>query len=75
MSDHVNQADVPNTGPGPGPHRPDTVEHATEDLLIERPDLGPGCHTLVIAGEAIPKQHADRPRQPLHAATKAKRRP
>ncbi|MFI8510480.1 hypothetical protein ACIGHB_05035 [Streptomyces sp. NPDC085460] len=27
---------------------------AEEDLLIPRPDLGPGCHTLVPRGEPIP---------------------
>lgn len=27
---------------------------ADEDILIERPDLGPGCHTLVVGGTPIP---------------------
>jgi hypothetical protein len=37
---------------------------ATEDLLIERADLGPGAHTLIAKGDPIPPELAELPRQP-----------
>jgi hypothetical protein len=40
------------------------LETASEDLLIERPDLGPGAHTLISAGDPIPAGLADLPRRP-----------
>ena len=30
------------------------VNDSGEDLLIERPDIGTGCATLVVAGDRIP---------------------
>jgi hypothetical protein len=30
------------------------AELAAEDVLIERPDLGPGCSTLIAKGDHIP---------------------
>jgi hypothetical protein len=38
-------------------------EQAEQDLLIERPDLGPGAATLIIKGEPIPPELADLPRR------------
>ncbi len=49
---------------GPQVEEAPAVEVATEDLLIERPDLGPGAHTLVVAGQPIPVELARLPRQP-----------
>lgn len=40
------------------------TERATEDLLIEREDLGGGCHTLIVKGDPIPAHLAGLPRQP-----------
>jgi hypothetical protein len=40
------------------------AELAAEDLLIERPDLGPGCSTLIAKGDPIPPELADLPRHP-----------
>ena len=37
---------------------------AEVDLLIEREDLGPGCSTLVAAGDTIPAELVDLPRKP-----------
>jgi hypothetical protein len=39
-------------------------EVAEEDILIERKDLGPGAHTLIVKGEKIPRELADLPRIP-----------
>lgn len=39
-------------------------EVAPEDLLIDRPDLGPGATTLVVKGEPIPPALAQLPRRP-----------
>jgi hypothetical protein len=39
------------------------TETAKADLLIDRPDLGPGAATLVAAGDEIPPELADRPRR------------
>jgi hypothetical protein len=47
----------PKTAPAAEP------ETAGEDLLIERPDLGPGAHTLVAAGDPIPAGLAGLPRR------------
>ncbi len=40
------------------------LETASEDLLIERPDLGPGAHTLIAAGDPVPAALAGLPRRP-----------
>jgi hypothetical protein len=48
----------------------DKVEHAAEDLLISRPDLGPGAATLIIKGEVIPPELAKLPRRPRAAKPK-----
>ncbi len=40
------------------------VEVAEVDVLIERPDLGPGAHTLIVAGQPIPAELARLPRIP-----------
>jgi hypothetical protein len=39
-------------------------EQASEDLLIERADLGPGATTLVAKGDVIPPELAALPRRP-----------
>jgi hypothetical protein len=46
------------------------VEHAAEDLLIERKDLGAGAATLIIKGERIPPELAELPRRPRDAKPK-----
>lgn len=46
------------------------VEHAAEDLLIERPDLGPSSFTLIVKGEVIPPELAKLPRRPRDAKPK-----
>jgi hypothetical protein len=38
-------------------------ERAEQDLLIERPDLGPGAATLIVKGEPIPPELAELPRR------------
>jgi hypothetical protein len=48
----------PKTAPAPEP------ETAAEDLLIERPDLGPGAHTLIAAGDPVPPGLEGLPRRP-----------
>jgi hypothetical protein len=48
----------PKTAPAGAP------ETAEVDLLIERPDLGPGAHTLVAAGDPVPPGLAGLPRRP-----------
>ena len=40
------------------------LEVAAEDLLIGRPDLGPGARTLITAGSPIPPGLVDQPRHP-----------
>jgi hypothetical protein len=53
-----------DASPERGPAAPkDETETAAEDLLIERPDLGPGCATLVSAGDPIPPALAHLPRR------------
>ncbi len=47
---------------GSAPPAPE-LELAGEDLLIERPDLGPGACTLIAAGDPIPAALAGLPRQ------------
>lgn len=47
-------------------------EYAEADVLIERPDLAPGSHTLVNAGDVIPAGLADLPRKPAAPARKPK---
>jgi len=37
---------------------------AVVDLLIDRPDLGPGAATLVAAGDQVPPALADHERRP-----------
>jgi hypothetical protein len=39
---------------GPAVHGEIGVETASEDLLFERTDLGPGAYTLIAAGDPIP---------------------
>jgi HK97 family phage major capsid protein len=46
------------------------VEHAAEDLLIERDDLGPESFTLIVKGEVIPLELAKLPRKPRDAKPK-----
>lgn len=66
--------DTPNVVPDPEPPTRPDIETASEDLLIERSDLGPGAHTLVKAGEPIPRSLADRPRRPVDETSKARKR-
>jgi hypothetical protein len=40
------------------------AEVAKEDLLISRPDLGPGAATLIVKGDPIPPALAELPRRP-----------
>jgi hypothetical protein len=40
------------------------AETAKEDLLVERPDLGPESFTLISKGDPIPPALADLPRRP-----------
>jgi hypothetical protein len=40
------------------------AETASEDLLIERADLGPDSYTAVAKGDPIPPELADLPRRP-----------
>lgn len=61
--------------PGPRDQLPETPpepQRAADDLLIERPDLGVGCYTLVAAGDPIPAELAELPRTPR--ATREQRR-
>jgi hypothetical protein len=50
------------------------AELATEDLLIERPDLGPGCSTLIAKGDPIPPAFAGLPRRSRQPGPPPKRR-
>jgi hypothetical protein len=50
------------------------VELAAEDLLIERPDLGPGAATLVAKGDPIPPALAGLPRRPRQPGPPKRRR-
>jgi len=36
----------------------------SKDTLVERPDLGPECYTLVVEGDQIPAGLADYPAHP-----------
>lgn len=48
-----------------GPSTPQVPAVLAEvDLLIERADLGPGCHTVVVAGQRIPPHLARLPSRP-----------
>jgi hypothetical protein len=40
------------------------MAEAKRDTLIERPDLGPECYTLVVKGDEIPVALADLPAHP-----------
>lgn len=44
------------------------------DILIDRPDLGPGAATLIREGDPIPPHLADRPRRPAAPDAPAKNR-
>jgi hypothetical protein len=57
--DPERDADVAELAP------PDPGEFATEDLIIDRPDLGPGAGTLVARGDRIPEHLAALPRRPV----------
>ncbi|MGH3993741.1 MAG: hypothetical protein ACRDSN_14925 [Pseudonocardiaceae bacterium] len=60
-----------------GSTAPDAPQLAEVDLLIERPDLGPGCSTLIVAGDPIPPNLARLPSAPYRPSvmlTKAGRR-
>jgi hypothetical protein len=46
---------------------------ATEDTLIEREDLGPGCATLIVKGDPIPPELAGLPRRPRTPKPQRKR--
>jgi hypothetical protein len=50
------------------------AELAAEDLLIERPDLGPGAATLVAKGDPIPPALAGLPRRPRRPGAPKRRR-
>jgi hypothetical protein len=50
------------------------AEIASEDLLIEREDLGPGAATLIAKGDPIPPELAALPRRPRDEPAKRKRR-
>lgn len=56
--------DVSQAGPAGKSQQPLVVE---VDTLIDRPDLGPGCSTLVAAGDKVPPHLADLPRRPREA--------
>lgn len=43
---------------------PPEPARANEDMLIDRPDLGPGAHTLITAGQPIPPALAGLPHRP-----------
>jgi hypothetical protein len=47
---------------------------AERDVLIDRPDLGPGAATLIREGDPIPPHLADRPRRPAVPDAPAKSR-
>jgi hypothetical protein len=44
--------------------KPKASNVAEVDLLVEREDLGPGCATLISAGDTIPAELVDLPRKP-----------
>jgi hypothetical protein len=48
----------PDTPAGPG-------EVATEDTLIERPDLPTDSHVLVVKGDRIPRELVEQPARPV----------
>lgn len=52
---------------GPTVEAAAVVEVAKVDLLISRADLGPGAHTLIVAGQPIPAELAGLPRAPRTA--------
>ncbi len=52
---------ISQTGPAASESAPDLAE---VDLLISRPDPGPGCATLIVAGDPIPPQLATLPCRP-----------
>lgn len=58
------QPNTPNVVPAPAPAVKPEPQRADQDVLIDRPELGPGACTLVVAGDGIPAYLADRPRRP-----------
>lgn len=66
--------DTPNVVPPPDPVTEPQIEHADHDVLIARPDLGPGAATLVKAGDPIPRTLADHERTPLDGSAAKRRR-
>jgi hypothetical protein len=52
---------------------PGQAEHADEDTLVKREDLGPDAHTFVAAGDPIPPGLAELPRRPARGAPRGKK--
>jgi hypothetical protein len=52
---------------------PAEPELAAQDLLIERPDLGPGAATFIAKGDPIPPELASLPRRPARAGSRKQR--
>jgi hypothetical protein len=65
-----DEPDTPNVVPDPPLVKRDEPERAEVDLLIARPDLGPAAHTLVAAGEAIPRGLTGLARRPATGENK-----
>lgn len=59
--------DIPNIVPPPAPATVVEPERAEYDVLIERPDLGPGACTLIAVGDVIPSHLTRQPRRPARA--------
>lgn len=53
---------------------PADPEGVPVDTLVDRPDLGPGCTTLVAAGDSIPANLAHHAHRPAHTEAKSKRK-
>jgi hypothetical protein len=67
----VSDAEVPHPDP---PEKPVVLEVVEVDTHIERADLGPGNYTFIAAGDTVPFELADLPRQPAHAPPRRVRR-
>lgn len=61
---HPDHPDEANIVPPPAPVVRPQSQRAEGDVLIDRPELGPGAATLVMDGDPIPASLVDRPRRP-----------
>lgn len=72
-ADEVRQLESGEGLPPSVSEAPSPAPAAEEDVLIERPDLGPGVFTQVRAGDRIPAGLEEFPQQPATAPAGARR--